>query len=272
MNLITKYLTKNPCYTAGRSISVKGLMLHSVGCPQPNPLVFVNNWNKSSYSNACVHGFIGEDDVYITLPCLEATRTSGQGKAHRGWHGGGSSNNTHVGVEMCEPSNITYVGGATFTCTDKAKAIAFVKKTTENAVELFAQLCQYHNLDPLADGVIISHAEGYQRGIATNHGDPSHLWNGLGMDYNMDRFRADVAACMKGEEEMTQEQFNKMMDVYLTQQEAKEPSDWSADARNWAEGEGIIAGDTNGNKMYKAFCTREQMVVFLRRLAQKLGA
>lgn len=152
------------------------------------------------------------------------------------------------------------------------KAIAFVKKTTENAVELFAQLCQYHNLDPLADGVIISHAEGYQRGIATNHGDPSHLWNGLGMDYNMDRFRADVAARMKGEEEMTQEQFNKMMDVYLTQQEAREPSDWSADARNWAEGEGIIAGDTNGNKMYKAFCTREQMVVFLRRLAQKLGA
>lgn len=77
---------------------------------------------------------------------------------------------------------------------------------------------------------------------------------------------------IKEEEEMTQEQFNQMMDVYLTQQETKEPSAWSADSRNWAEGEGIIAGDTNGNKMYKAFCTREQMAVFLHRLAQKIGA
>ena len=29
-----------------------------------------------------------------------------------GWHGGGSSNNTHIGVEMCEPACIKYTGGA----------------------------------------------------------------------------------------------------------------------------------------------------------------
>ena len=33
MKLIESILTKNPCYTAGRRITVKGLMLHSVGCP-----------------------------------------------------------------------------------------------------------------------------------------------------------------------------------------------------------------------------------------------
>ena len=43
MNLIQSILTKNPCYTAGRKITVKGLMLHSVGCPQPSAAVFVRN-------------------------------------------------------------------------------------------------------------------------------------------------------------------------------------------------------------------------------------
>ena len=45
MKLVESILTKNPCYTAGRKITVKGLMLHSVGCPQPKASVFVNGWN-----------------------------------------------------------------------------------------------------------------------------------------------------------------------------------------------------------------------------------
>ena len=46
------------------------------------------------------------------------------------------------------------------------------KRTYEAAVELFAFLCKEYGLNPLADGVIISHKEGHARGIATNHGDP----------------------------------------------------------------------------------------------------
>ena len=97
MKLVQSILTKNPCYTAGRKITVKGLMLHSVGCPQPKASVFINSWNSPSYDNACVHGFIDGNDgtVYQTLPWN-----------HRGWHCGsgskGSGNNTHIGVEMCE--------------------------------------------------------------------------------------------------------------------------------------------------------------------------
>ena len=197
-NIETKLLTNNPCYKAGRTIDVKGLVLHSVGCPQPDPLVFIKSWNKSSYDRACVHGFIGENKTYITLPVMETP-----GKAHRGWHAAsgknGSANNTHIGVEMCEPACIKYTGGSGFTCSNKAQAIAYVEKTTRNAVELFAMLCVYHKLNPLEDGVILSHAEAYKRGIASNHGDPDHLWRQLGMDYNMDKFRADVAALMQGE-------------------------------------------------------------------------
>lgn len=193
MKLVQSIMTKNPCYTAGRKITVKGLMLHSVGCPQPNASVFIKNWNTPSYGTACVHGFIDGNDgtVYQTLPWN-----------HRGWHCAsgpkGSGNNTHIGVEMCEPASIRYTGGSSFTCSNLSAARTSVKKTYEAAVELFAYLCKLYGLNPTADGVIISHREGHSRGIASNHGDPEHLWNGLGMGYTMNTFRKDVEEKMQG--------------------------------------------------------------------------
>ena len=188
MNLIESILTKNPCYVAGSKITVKGLMLHSVGCSQPSASVFVKNWNTSSNTvQACVHGFIDANtgDVYQTLPWN-----------HRGWHAGGSANNTHIGVEMCEPDCIKYTGGANFACTDPARARTMVERTYKSAVELFAHLCNKYGLNPLADGVIISHSEGHKRGVASNHADPEHLWKGLKLPYTMDGFREDVKAAM----------------------------------------------------------------------------
>ncbi len=191
MKLVESILTKNPCYTAGRKITVKGLMLHSVGCPQPKASAFINSWNSAFYDSACVHGFIDGNDgtAYQTLPWN-----------HRGWHCGsgskGSGNNTHIGVEMCEPACIKYTSGSNFTCSDTATAKAVAKRTYETAVELFAMLCEKYSLDPLADGVIISHKEGCSRGIASNHGDPEHLWTQLGLGYTMDGFRKAVKAAM----------------------------------------------------------------------------
>ena len=188
MNLIESILTKNPCYIAGSKITVKGLMLHSVGCSQPSAQVFVRNWNTSTnVVQACVHGFIDANtgDVYQTLPWN-----------HRGWHAGGAANNTHIGVEMCEPDCITYTNGASFKCTDTTRAKEMVTRTYNSAVELFAHLCTKYNLDPLADGVIISHSEGYKRGVSSNHADPEHLWKGLKLPYTMDGFRKDVKAAM----------------------------------------------------------------------------
>ena len=191
MKLIESIMTNNPCYKAGKKITVLGLMLHSVGCSQPKALAFINSWNKSSYDRACVHAFIDGNDgtVYQTLPWN-----------HRGWHGGGSSNNTHIGVEMCEPACIKYTGGSSFTCSNLEEAKAVAKRTYEAAVELFAMLCTEYSLDPTADGVIISHREGHARGVASNHGDPEHLWTQLGMGYTMDGFRKDVKAAMVTED------------------------------------------------------------------------
>ena len=199
MRIVEYFLKKNPCYAAGRKIAVKGLMLHSVGCSQPNAQVFLDSWNRASFGSACVHGFIDGNDgtVYQTLPW-----------DHRGWHCGsgskGCGNNTHIGVEMCEPACIRYTSGSGFACSDMEKARASAVRTYKAAVELFAMLCKKFGLNPLADGVVISHKEGHERGIATNHGDPEHLWEGLGLAYTMDSFRKAVKDAMSGKAEGTQ--------------------------------------------------------------------
>ena len=190
MKIVEHFLTRNRCYQAAKQNTKGGLMLHSVGCPQPSAQVFVNSWNSADKS-VCVHAFIDANtgDVYQTLPW-----------EYRGWHCGsgpnGSGNNTHIGVEMCEPACIRYTGGARFTCSNVEEARAAVRRTYESAVQLFAELCERFRLDPLTDGVILSHEEGHKRGIASNHGDPVHLWNQLNMGYTMDGFRKAVKAAM----------------------------------------------------------------------------
>ena len=179
-------LTQNPCYKAGKTIKVKGVMLHSVGCPQPSAMAFIKSWNTSD-AKVCVHSFIdgSSGEVYQTLPW-----------DYRGWHCGGSANSSHIGIEMCEPDCITYTSGAKFTCNDKIKALNSLKTTYNSAVELVAYLCKKYNLDPLQSGTIISHAEGHKKGVASNHADPTHLWTKLETGYTMDGFRKDVKSAM----------------------------------------------------------------------------
>lgn len=202
MKYVNSIVTKNPCYKAGRKITPKGLMLHSVGCPQPKATVFINQYNTPTYNRACVHAFIDANDgtVYQTLPF-----------DYRGWHAKGSANNTHIGVEMCEPNCIKYTSGSKFTVSDLAKAQEMVQTTYNSAVELFADLCKQYNLNPLTD--IISHSEGYRKGIASNHGDPEHLWKGVKLPYTMDTFRADVKKRIDGVAEEKQPTTSKTFKV-----------------------------------------------------------
>lgn len=199
MERIERYLTRNPCYQANvnkqdsRYVDFQrrgpmGLMLHSVGCAQPSAEVFVNRWNDPNYDRACVHAFIDANTgaVWQTLPWN-----------FRGWHCGGSGNNTHVGIELCEPAGLVYGAGGSFTVKDRAAAVAAARRTWKSAVELFAELCRTYGLDPQT--AICSHREGGRAGIASGHQDPEHLWQGLGLDYTMDGFRTAVRQKLEGD-------------------------------------------------------------------------
>ena len=185
----------NPCYKANRQIVPKGSMLHSVGCPQPNPEVFVKNWSSPSAAN-CVHAVVGVEKVVFQLLPWN----------WRGWHCGsganGSGNNTLISLEMTEPASIKYTGGATWIETgDGSNTKRHVLATYANAVEFFAYLCKTYGFNPLDSNVILSHHEGNVKGIASNHGDVEHLWNKFGL--SMNQFRKDVQKAMNGEAQTT---------------------------------------------------------------------
>ena len=240
----TFYMVHNPYYYLGRYITVEGFFLHSVGVGQPDPWVFIRQFNTPNYERACVHGFIGADETIITMPCLVTP-----GRAMRAPHSGNSwSNNRYLGFEMTEPKGIRYTGnGAEFVVTDRAGATAHAWATIRRAVDLFAQLCAFHRKDPLTDGVILSHAEGSRRGIASAHADPEHLWKGLNMNYSMDQFRKDVAEKMKGEDDMTREEVIEIIKeekiIYDTIDQVPE---WARPAIQKLLDKGVLRGEGDG--------------------------
>ena len=79
-------------------------------------------------------------------------------------------------------------------------------------------------------------------------------------------YREDNMDISKLTDEQILELANRLTEVLGKQP----PSDWSEDSRQWAEDEGYIKGDENGDKQYKAWVTREQMAVFMQRLAKRL--
>lgn len=264
MQIVTKYITHNPFFNDGRWITgneFKGFFLHSVGCAQPNPLVFIRQWDNANYGRAGINGFIGADAVYLTAPCLETP-----GRVKRMPHAGKpAGNNGYIGFEMCEPAQIHYTVGASFIVRDHAAAQAYCRKTYQNAVQLFARLCSFHGKDPLQDGVILSHNEGGKRGIASGHVDPEHLWRGLGLPYTMAGFRQDVANAMKPKEEidMTKAEVVALIDARI--QAALEGKGTEASA--WAKDEvaqAVAAGITDGTRP-GGYAKREEVAAMVLR-------
>lgn len=229
INIVEAIVTANKCYQAAIPLYPQGIMLHSIGCPQPNAAVMAHRYNtyQPGGQSVCVHGFIQRDGTYYqTLPYTM-----------RAWHCGGSANSTHIGIEMTEPASIVYTGGASWRDLDPAATEAHVRGTYAAAVELFAQLCTQYALDPLEDGVIISHAEGAARGIASAHADPTHLWRAFGL--TMDGFRADVAAKMAAgntDEEDDMVRYDSIDDV----------PGWAQDTVRALMDAGALQGDDQG--------------------------
>ncbi len=199
MQIYQQFATRNDCYQRNQAELSKspgsrdsryaryyqgprGVMVHSTGANNPNLRRYVqpndgilgvnpngNDWNRPGLEVA-VHAFIGltqsgEVATYQILPW-----------EYRAWHCGGDANDTHLSFEICE---------------DSLGDRDYFERTYKAAMELTADLCRKFGLDPLAPGVIISHAEGAKLGIASNHADVDHWWSRFGV--SMDDFRAGVA-------------------------------------------------------------------------------
>lgn len=227
LKLLKCILTENKCYKAGAKIKPKGVMVHSTGANNPmlrryvQPTVATpdrdkllvalgvnpnsNDWNREGQwvkgkwvpLKACVHAFVGK----LADGSVAAVQTMPWD--HRGWHAGNgtsgrSANDTHISFEICEDG-----------LTDPV----YFQQAYQAAVELTAMLCREYGLDPLGDGVVICHQDGYRRGIASNHGDVYNWFPRHGK--TMDDFRAEVARVMNNntEEDEDMPKYRTLNDV-----------------------------------------------------------
>ena len=254
MRLYTAMLTQNDCYRKGRYIRPRGVMVHSTGAANPWLRRYISpddgrlgesssrHWNQGGVG-ACVHAMIGKAAdgtvaVYQTLPWTM-----------RGWHCGRSGNDTHISFEICEDN-----------LADKS----YFQATYQAAVDLTAYLCRRFRLDPLADGVVLCHSEGYKRGIASNHADVMHWWRKFGA--TMDDFRADVALEMTraqgGERDLTEQEVRSIVREELAAAQAardKLPvSDWAKAGLEKAKAAGI----TDGTRP-RGWATREEVALMV---------
>jgi len=181
VNLKKRILTNNACYKAGKSILPKGIMVHSTGANNPYLKRYIgpddgllgrnqynNHWNQEKPGGrlVCPHAFIGKLNdgsiaTYQTLPWN-----------HRGWHAGGSANDTHIGFEICE---------------DGLSDSTYFSKVYREAIELCVSLCREFGL---TEKDVVCHSEGYMLGVASNHGDVMHWFHKH--DKSMNTFRTEV--------------------------------------------------------------------------------
>src|SRR5690606_25843071 len=181
MKLNTRFMTKNDCYKAGRKISPQGIMIHSTATPGVMAADWFNRWNKSYQAGetsrqVAVHAFLDDKEVWQYLPWN-----------HRGWHCGGRANNTHIGIEICEPGGFSYGRGSAMVGYDTKKNEDYFRKAWDNAVKLCVQLCKTYDF---TERDILCHSEGHEKGIASNHFDVMHWFPKHGE--NMNTFRAAV--------------------------------------------------------------------------------
>ena len=135
----------------------------------------------------------------------------------------------------------------------------------KSLINLLVDICQRNGIKKLlwkADKSLIGQVD--QQNMTVHRWFANKACPGEWLYSRHGQIAAEVNSRLEGEE-VTQEQFNAMMNTYLAGLGEKEPGEWSAEARTWAEEQGLIQGDENGKKKYKQSCTREQMVVFLHR-------
>lgn len=179
MNIITSFLKKNPCYIANQEFTPKGIMVSMVGCPQPSAKVFINNWNRESCDKVCPHILIDANDgkIYQTLPyCVRGRYKKPDIDEAGNVIPFTDEANDYIQVFLCEPSQIKYQKGETFSIVgDKDRALEAVARVYRSAVGVCSDLCRVFEFDTMTQ--IASPEEG-----KNNPKEPNAFWRQLSRD------------------------------------------------------------------------------------------
>ena len=185
--------TNNDCYKDAWKMAPVGIIVHSTGANNPALKRYVqpddgilgkntnnNHWNKSGTSK-CVHAFIGKDKngvirCYQTLPWNYCSWGIGRGKK-------GSYN---YPATKKYPNDQPYIQFEI--CEDSLTDASYFNQVMDCAQELCVYLMKLYPAIKLEN--VISHHEGYIRGMGSGHSDCDHWLSKFGK--TMDWFRSCV--------------------------------------------------------------------------------
>lgn len=202
--------TNSTCYKSTVTMEVKGVLLHSTGCNNPNIKRYVqptegasdydemisiigkntgrNDWNHI-YKRAGLNAWIGKlaDGTVAAVQTMPWNyRPWGCGKGRNG-----SCNNGWIQFEICE---------------DDLSDESYFNEVYKEAVELTAYLCKMFGLNPngvvptngVSVPVLTCHADAHRLGFGDNHGDINHWFPKFGK--SMKTVREDVAKLLASSE------------------------------------------------------------------------
>ena len=198
--------TQSTCYKSTTTMTIKGVLWHSTGANNPNLKRYIqpsdnaidkdewlkllgtntykNDWNHISHQAGlnCWIGKLADGTVTTvqTMPWNYKPWGCGSGLK-------GSCNNGWIQFEICEDG-----------LTNKD----YFEKVYEEACQITAYLCNLYNIDPngtvKVNGVeiptILCHADSYDLGFGSNHGDINHWFPKF--NKNMNTARARVSEIM----------------------------------------------------------------------------
>lgn len=216
----------------------------------------VANYFASAYRGASAHYSLDEGEIIY--------RSVEDGDI--AWHCGADSyvhaycrNSNSIGIEV-RPYKVDTSRASTASDRDWY----FNEATIDRLVEFTVFLMKKYNI-PLSNVIRHYDVTGKWCPRPMMGTDTNTVYKTTG-DYQWALFKKRLESALKGEDDdMTQDKFNEMMNVWVTEQAKKDPSEWSKEAREFCEQNGIINGDGNGNMMYKKFVTREELAAVIYR-------
>lgn len=219
----------------GYAMKPQYITIHSTGNPASTAQNEANYVCYNSDRQASYHYVCDDSQIIQVLPVNEVAWHAGDG-------GSGTGNRKSVAIEICEPG-------------DRKKAV-------DNAVWLTKELMRDLKIDKAH---IRQHHDWSGKDCPRILRNSAYIKDGIDWAY----FMAQIDTPQKEEEpELTQEELEMMLEKYFEKVSKEQPGDWSKEARDWAEENGIVTGDEEG-KRYKSHITREEAVTMLYRAQNK---
>lgn len=219
----------------GYAMTPQYITIHSTGNPKSTAQNEANYVCYNSDRQASYHYVVDDSQIIQVLPVNEVAWHAGDG-------GSGTGNRKSVAIEICEPG-------------DRKKAV-------DNAVWLTKELMRDLKIDKAH---IRQHHDWSGKDCPRILRNSAYIKDGIDWAY----FMAQIDTPQEQEEpELTQEELEVMLEKYFEKVSKEQPGDWSKEARDWAEKNGIVTGD-EGGKRYKSHITREEAVTMLYRAQNK---